>query len=45
MKTPKMWIRVIGFDDGPFKHSEKGETILVGVIIRAKEYLDGVVSA
>ena len=45
MKNPKKWIRVIGFDDGPFRHSEKGETILVGVIIRAKEYLDGVVSA
>ncbi len=45
----KKEIRVIGFDDGPFAHkagkrSEKAQVLVVGVILRAKEYLDGVLS-
>ncbi|MEA3229488.1 MAG: DUF99 family protein [archaeon] len=45
MKHLKKWIRVIGFDDGPFKHKNAKDTILVGVIVRMKEYLDGILSA
>ncbi|MFH1126646.1 MAG: DUF99 family protein [archaeon] len=37
-------IRVIGFDDGPFVHKSGGRALLVGVILRASEYLDGVLS-
>ncbi len=37
-------IRVIGFDDGPFKHIKGEKVLIVGVILRAKEYLDGVLS-
>ncbi len=37
-------IRVIGFDDGPFKHIKGEKVLVVGVILRAKEYLDGVLS-
>lgn len=40
----KKEIRVIGFDDAPFKRGDK-EVLVVGVILRAKEYLDGVLSA
>ncbi len=45
MDHSKRYIRVIGFDDGPFKHGEGGETILVGVVVRAKEYIDAVLSS
>ncbi|RLF25700.1 MAG: hypothetical protein DRN14_07865 [Thermoplasmata archaeon] len=37
-------IRVIGFDDGPFVHIKGNKTLVVGVILRAREYLDGVLS-
>ena len=42
-------IRVVGFDDGPFVHAQKkrgrkAQVLVVGVILRAKEYLDGVLS-
>lgn len=45
----KKEIRVIGFDDGPFVHAKmkcgrKAQVLVVGVILRAKEYLDGVLS-
>lgn len=36
--------RVIGFDDGPVKPGDK-ESILVGVVIRGKEYVDRVLTA
>lgn len=41
---PKREWRVIGFDDGPLQKGEK-QSLLVGVIIRGKEYLDGILSA
>lgn len=37
-------IRVIGFDDGPFSHKSGQKVLVVGVILRASEYLDGVLS-
>ena len=45
MKHLKKGIRVIGFDDGPFKHRQKEDALLVGVMIQVKEYVDGVISA
>jgi len=46
--TPKkFWrikseIRIIGIDDGPFEPRTKGKALLVGVIFRGGEWLDGV---
>jgi len=46
--TPKkFWrikseIRIIGIDDGPFEPRAKGKALLVGVIFRGGEWLDGV---
>ena len=40
----KKEIRVIGFDDGPFVHVKGNKALVVGVILRAREYLDGVLS-
>lgn len=40
----KKEIRVIGFDDGPFVHLKGEKALVVGVILRAREYLDGVLS-
>ena len=37
-------IRVIGFDDGPFVRIKGNKALVVGVILRAREYLDGVLS-
>lgn len=36
-------IRLLGLDDGPFKRSDK-EVLVVGVVLRGREYLDGVLS-
>ncbi len=36
--------RVIGFDDGPFVHIKGNKALLVGVILRSREYLDGILS-
>ena len=37
-------IRVVGFDDGPFKFGQK-ETVIVGAVFRGGDYLDGLISA
>lgn len=37
-------IRILGLDDGPFKRGDT-EVLVVGVVLRAKEYVDGVLSA
>ncbi len=42
MKISKSSMRIIGFDDSPFKHKKGEKALLVGVIIRAKEYLEAV---
>ncbi|VVB60315.1 Uncharacterised protein [uncultured archaeon] len=44
LKLLKRESRVIGFDDGPTKRGEN-ESILVGVVIRGKEYVDRVLTA
>jgi len=40
----KKEIRVIGIDDAPFKFTDE-ECLVVGVITRGKEYVDGVLSS
>lgn len=49
MKCVKFWkikpeIRVLGVDDGPFKPRTDGKVLLVGVVMRGKEQLEGVLS-
>ncbi|MEM4703016.1 MAG: DUF99 family protein [Candidatus Pacearchaeota archaeon] len=45
MKTIKKEIRILGIDDTPFKKFERGKKILIiGVIFRGGEFLDGVIS-
>lgn len=39
----KKEIRILGLDDGPFGRGDK-ETLVVGVVLRAKEYVDGILS-
>jgi len=39
----KREFRVLGFDDGPFKFGDR-EVLVVGVVLRAKEYVDGILS-
>jgi len=36
-------VRILGFDDGPFKRSDK-DVLVVGVVYRGGSFLDGVVS-
>ena len=40
----KKEIRVIGIDDGPFEHIKGNSALIVGVICRANEYVDGILS-
>lgn len=44
-KRIKDEIRVIGFDDGPFEMRKSKEALLVGVICRAKEHVEGILAA
>lgn len=41
-KSIKEEIRIVAWDDGPFKFGSKGKDILVGAIYRGGKYLDGV---
>jgi len=41
-KKIKKEIRIVAFDDGPFKHKAKGKTVLIGVIFRGGSFMDGV---
>ena len=38
----KREIRIVGFDDGPFVPRTKGKAIIVGVVFRGGDFLDGV---
>jgi len=40
-RTIKKEIRILAWDDGPFKFKSKGKSILVGVIYRGGQFLDG----
>lgn len=40
-RTIKKEIRIIAWDDGPFEFKSKGKDILVGVIFRGGQFLDG----
>lgn len=40
----KREIRVVGIDDAPFSFKKDKECLVVGVVVRGKEYLDGVLS-
>ena len=40
-RTIKKEIRILAWDDGPFEFKTKGKDILVGVIFRGGQFLDG----
>ena len=40
-RTIKKEIRIVAWDDGPFDFKSKGKDILVGVIFRGGQFLDG----
>jgi endonuclease V-like protein UPF0215 family len=40
-KTIKKEIRILAWDDGPFEFKTKGKDILIGVIYRGGQFLDG----
>ena len=40
-RTIKKEVRIIAWDDGPFDFKSKGKDILVGVIFRGGQYIDG----
>jgi len=40
-RTIKKEIRIVAWDDGPFKFKTKGKDILVGVIFRGGQFIDG----
>ncbi|MBU5575049.1 MAG: DUF99 family protein [Candidatus Aenigmatarchaeota archaeon] len=42
LKTIKPEIRILAIDDGPFEFKRKGKDILIGVIFRGGEFIDGV---
>ena len=42
MRTIKSEIRIVGFDDGPFTPRSKGNAIVVGVVYRGGNFLDGI---
>lgn len=49
MKFVKFWrikpeVRVLGVDDGPFRPRSGGKVLLVGVVMRGRERLEGVLS-
>lgn len=41
IRTIKKEIRILAWDDGPFDFKSKGKDILIGVIHRGGQYLDG----
>jgi len=41
IRTIKKEIRILAFDDGPFEFKSKGNTILIGVIHRGGNFMDG----
>jgi len=41
--TMKSEVRILGVDDGPFKFSDE-RTVLIGVVMRASGYLEGVLT-
>ena len=43
MRTIKQEIRILGFDDGPFKPRSHDKVLVVGVIYRGGNFLDGVI--
>lgn len=44
-KTIKKEIRILAFDDGPFKSKTIGKDILIGVIFRGGQFIDGLLKA
>ncbi len=38
----KSEIRIIGWDDGPFRFRKKGKTVLIGVVFRGGNFFDGI---
>jgi len=40
-RTIKKEIRIVAWDDGPFEFKSKGKDILVGVIFRGGQFIDG----
>jgi hypothetical protein len=40
-RTIKKEIRIVGWDDGPFEFKSKGKDVLVGVIFRGGQFIDG----
>ena len=42
-KEIKKEIRILAFDDGPFKFKGKGKTVLIGVIFRGGQFFDGII--
>jgi endonuclease V-like protein UPF0215 family len=40
-RTIKKEIRILAWDDGPFEFKSKGKDILIGVIFRGGQFLDG----
>lgn len=40
-RTIKREIRILAWDDGPFEFKSKGKDILIGVIFRGGQFLDG----
>ena len=41
IKEVKREIRILAFDDGPFKPRSQGKVILIGVVFRGGEFMDG----
>jgi hypothetical protein len=37
-------MRIVGFDDGPFERTHRGDVLVVGAIYRGGEFLDGMVA-
>ena len=42
MRSVKDEIRILGFDDGPFKPRSRDEVIVIGVVYRGGSFFDGV---
>ena len=42
MRSVKHEIRILGWDDGPFKPRSNGKVLVVGVVYRGGEFFDGV---
>lgn len=41
--TIKNEIRIIAWDDGPFKFKDKGSAVLIGVVFRGGSFIDGLI--